>query len=62
MKRKRTAIITGVAAAAITFGSLMAKVGPRHFDRHCHSQANHCGYQQGHHGQHHQQQATRGEH
>jgi len=59
--KKRTKVITGVAAAAITFGTLMATVGPRHFGRHCHSHAMHCGYQQDH-GHHNHQTATRGEH
>jgi len=58
MKRK-TAFITGVAAAAITFGSLMATIGPRHFGRHCSNHVTHCGYQQDQHTHHHNHQATR---
>ncbi|MES2555357.1 MAG: hypothetical protein V4604_04350 [Bacteroidota bacterium] len=61
--KRRTAFITGVAAAAITFGSLMATIGPRHFGRHCHSHATHCGSQQDQHSHHHNDHhTTRGNH
>ena len=40
MKRKPRFFI-GFLAAAITFGTLMATIGPRHHKHHVH----HCGYQ-----------------
>ncbi|HLP54024.1 MAG TPA: hypothetical protein VK151_03310 [Fluviicola sp.] len=55
--KRRTAFITGVAAAAITFGSLMATIGPRHFGRHCNSHAKHCSYEQDHQAHHNHHQA-----
>jgi len=36
MKRKRVAIITGVAAASITFGTLFATLGHLRHQKHCH--------------------------
>ncbi len=53
MKRKRIAIITAVAAASITFGSLMATIGHHRYG-HCHSHAMHCSdtNMQHHHARH----------
>jgi hypothetical protein len=44
MKRKPRFFI-GFLAAAITFGTLMATIGPRHFKNRSH----HCYYKQGNH-------------
>lgn len=32
--KRRTGFLTGIVAAAITFGTLTATMGPRHFNRH----------------------------
>lgn len=47
MKRK-TRFFVGLAAAALTFGSLMATLGPAHFNKHRHG----CHAQQCSNGQH----------
>jgi hypothetical protein len=41
MKRGSRFLI-GFAAAAVTFGTLMATLGPQKFGRHCHGYWNHC--------------------
>lgn len=41
--KRRTRFLIGMVAAALTFGTLMATVGPRHFNHHggrCHNMEN----------------------
>jgi hypothetical protein len=42
--KRGTRFLTGFAAAALTFGSLMATLGPQRFGQHCY------GKWRGHHG------------
>lgn len=44
--KKSSRFLIGFAAAALTFGSLMAFVGPQHFAKYGNR---HCGYHQYHH-------------
>ncbi|HLP13240.1 MAG TPA: hypothetical protein VK177_14990 [Flavobacteriales bacterium] len=52
--KKRTHFLVGFLVAALTFGTLMATLGPQKFGRHCHGHWNHhlkhhCYKETGHH-------------
>jgi len=46
--KKGSKFLIGIAAAALTFGSLMATLGPDKFASHCshHKNYHHCGHYQ----------------